>query len=127
MAKDRARVAALDLLGAALGGRGGLERALADPAFAGLPLRDRAFARALALGALRWLGPIDRALAARLAKAPPAKVKDLLRLGLAQAWVLRTPPHAAVSATVELAPAPFRGLVNAVLRPLCAAPPPQTP
>jgi 16S rRNA (cytosine967-C5)-methyltransferase len=65
---------------------------------------------------LRRLGPIDRALDASLQREPPAPVRDLLRLGLAQAYWLDTPDFAAVDTTVALAPKPLRGLVNAVLR-----------
>ena len=53
---------------------------------------------------------------------PPRRgaVQDLLRLGIAQLAFLETPAHAAVASTVALAHgsrlAPYRGLVNAVLR-----------
>ena len=57
---------------------------------------------------LRHLGPIDRALDSRLAREPPARIRDLLRLGLAQAIWLDTPPFAAVDTTVTLAPKPLR-------------------
>lgn len=111
-----ARRAALALLEAALSGRGGLERALAAPAFVRLEARDRAFARALVLAALRHLGPIDTALSPRLKREPPARVRNLLRLGLAQVFWLDTPDFAAVDTTVSLAPKALRGLVNAVMR-----------
>jgi 16S rRNA (cytosine967-C5)-methyltransferase len=111
-----ARSAALKLLRAALSGRGGLEVGLADSGLARLVPQDRAFARALTMATLRRLGPIDRALDARLKREPPAPVRDLLRLGLAQAFWLDTPDFAAVDTTVALAPKPLRGLVNAVLR-----------
>ncbi len=115
-----ARAAALALMQAALARRGGLDDGWGDEAD-GLDARDRGLARAIAGAALRHLGLIDRLLAARLAKAPPPEVTDLLRLGAAQLLALRAPPFAAVSTTVELAaraPAtrPFKGLVNAVLR-----------
>ncbi|HEY5290614.1 MAG TPA: transcription antitermination factor NusB, partial [Caulobacteraceae bacterium] len=109
-----ARAAALKLLTAALASRGGLETALAG--LSSLSPQDRAFARALVMATLRHLGPIDRALDGRLNREPPPVVRDLLRLGLAQAFWLDTPAFAAVDTTVELAPKPFRGLVNAVLR-----------
>ena len=123
-----ARAAALDLLTAALSGRSGLDEALTSPALARLDPRDRAFARALVLATLRRLGPIDRALDARLNRPPPAAVRNILRLGAAQALVLRTPPHAAVGESVDLAAAHretqgFKGLVNAVLRALLREPP----
>lgn len=123
-----ARRAALDLLTAALARRAGMEEASARPGFAGLSPRDRGFAHALVLATLRHLGPIDRALDARLAKAPPDAVRNILRLGAAQAFVLGTPAFAAVGTSVDLAAAvretrPFKGLVNAVLRALTREPP----
>ncbi len=111
-----ARRAALRLLAAALVRRGGLETALAEPAFRRLADQDRGFARALVMATLRRLGPIDRLLASRLQHEPPAAVRDLLRLGLAQIFWLATPDFAAVDTSVRLAPTRFRGLVNAVLR-----------
>ena len=123
-----ARRAALDLLAAALSRRAGMEEAAAKPSFAGLSSRDRGFAHALTLATLRHLGPIDRALEARLAKAPPEAVRDILRLGAAQVFALGAPAYAAVSASVDLAASgretrPFKGLVNAVLRALTREPP----
>jgi 16S rRNA (cytosine967-C5)-methyltransferase len=118
---DPARRAALDLLTAALSRRAGLESALESSALLGLSVQDRAFARALAMVTLRRLGPIDRALEARLTRAPPEPVRMILRLGAAQLFFLDVPDYAAVDASVALAAAdrasaPFKGLVNAVLR-----------
>jgi 16S rRNA (cytosine967-C5)-methyltransferase len=118
-----ARAAALDILQAALSGRAGIDGALAQPQLKSLEPRDRGFARALAMAALRHLGPIDAALQAKLSRAPPERVVNALRLGAAQLFVLKTPPHAAVGATVDLAPPSFKGLVNAVLRGLSREPP----
>lgn len=125
-----ARTAALDLLAAALSRRAGLDEGLNHPALAALSPRDRGFARALAMATLRWLGPIDAALQARLQKPPPERVVHILRLGAAQLLALKTPPHAAVGATVDLAAADksaraLKGLVNAVLRGLTREPPPE--
>jgi 16S rRNA (cytosine967-C5)-methyltransferase len=123
-----ARVAALELLSAALSRRAGFEEGLGAAALASLPARDRAFARALVMATLRHLGPIDAALQARLQKPPPEGVMLILRLGMAQLFALEAPPHAAVSTSVALAGAhkasrPFKGLVNAVLRGLLREPP----
>jgi 16S rRNA (cytosine967-C5)-methyltransferase len=123
-----ARAAALDLLTTALSRRAGLDEGLSHPALAALPPRDRAFARALVMATLRWLGPIDTALQSRLKKPPPERIVNVLRLGAAQLLVLKTPAHAAVGATVDLAAAqkggaPLKGLVNAVLRGLTREPP----
>ena len=60
-----ARAAALDLLHAALARRAGLDDALTQPPFSTLAPRERGHARALVMAALRNLGPIDKALAAR--------------------------------------------------------------
>lgn len=111
-----ARAAALKLLEAALGGRSGLDEALNTGGQGKLSDQDRAFARAVVMATLRHLGPIDRALDGRLKKEPPKPSRDLLRLGLAQAFYLDTPAFAAVDTTVSLTPKPLRGLVNAVLR-----------
>jgi 16S rRNA (cytosine967-C5)-methyltransferase len=110
------RLAALRLVQSALARRGGLDDALSTPALLGMTAQDRAFARAVAMTALRRLGQIDRVLDARLRKEPPEPVRDLLRIGLAQAFWLDTPDFAAVDTTVALAAAPLRGLVNAVMR-----------
>ncbi len=111
-----ARQGALTLLQAALARRGGLDEALGAGRFLALSPQDRSFARAVAMAALRHLGPIDRALDGKLKREPTAPIRDLLRLGLAQAFWLDTPAFAAVDTTVSLTPKPLRGLVNAVLR-----------
>ena len=111
-----ARSAAVDVLEAALTRRGGLDEALNSGAAAKLNTLDRAFARAVVMATLRHLGPIDRALDGRLTKDPAGRVRNLLRIGVAQAFWLDTPDFAAVNTTVSLTPVPMRGLVNAVLR-----------
>jgi len=85
--------------------------------------RDRAFARLLVATVLRRLGQIDALIAQSLnvPLAPRAMlVQDILRLGVAQLLFLRTPPHAAVATSVDLAQSrgfvSHKGLVNAVLR-----------
>jgi 16S rRNA (cytosine967-C5)-methyltransferase len=80
------------------------------------------------MATLRRLGPIDSALQAKVRKPPPDKVVQVLRLGVAQAFVLKTPAHAAVTTSVDLVAqdkglAMFKGLVNAVLRGLLREPP----
>jgi 16S rRNA (cytosine967-C5)-methyltransferase len=89
----------------------------------GLSGRDAALATELAYGALRAKGQLDVILQACVDRPldqvdPP--VLDVLRLGAYQLLRTRIPPHAAVSATVDLArtrlsagPGAF---VNAVLR-----------
>ena len=119
-----ARGAALDLIGAVLRQKHPLDEAIDDhPAMSELPARDRAFARLLVAPVLRRLGQIDDLIEHCLEKPLPARAaatQDLLRLGLAQLLFLRTPPHAAVATSVDLAEArgflSYKGLVNAVLR-----------
>ena len=82
----------------------------------GLADRDRAFCTQLVYGTTRhrracdWF--VDRFA---LGDLDPV-VRAALRLGTYQLRVLGTPPHAAVSATVDTVPRKARGLVNAVLR-----------
>jgi 16S rRNA (cytosine967-C5)-methyltransferase len=119
-----ARQVALDLIGAVLRRNRPLDDAIDDhPAMAELPARDRAFARLLVATVLRRLGQIDALIADCLNSplAPRAAIiQDILRLGIAQLLFLRTPPHAAVATSVDLAGVrgflSHKGLVNAVLR-----------
>ncbi len=116
-----ARVVAGLLLNAALEKRNGLDEALSQPAARALEPVDRAFARAVAMAALRRLGEIDQILDRRLQKSPPEAVRTLMRIALAQTLVLETPAFAAVSTAVKLAERdpktrPYKNLVNAVLR-----------
>jgi len=123
-APTTARLVALDLIGAVLRRRRPLDDAIEDhPAMPELAARDRAFARLLVATALRRLGQIDALIGGCLDTplAPrAATVHDILRLGIAQLLFLRTPPHAAVATSVDLAHArgflSHKGLVNAVLR-----------
>jgi 16S rRNA (cytosine967-C5)-methyltransferase len=119
-----ARSVAIDLIGAVLRRRRPLDDAIEDNLdMSALPTRDRAFARLLVATVLRRLGQIDALIAHCLnTPLPPraAAVHDMLRLGIAQLLFLRTPAHAAVATTVDLAEArgfiSHKGLVNAVLR-----------
>ena len=81
--------------------------------------RDAAFATELGYGTLRAQGSLDAVLARCADRPLPAvdgAVLDVLRLGAYQLLRTRVPPHAAVSATVDLAPRRAAGFVNAVLR-----------
>lgn len=116
-----AREAAAQYLEAALAKRAGIDEAFVGPAARGLEPRDRAFARALTMATLRHLGTIDRVLEPKLQRAPPERVKSLLRLGATQLFWMDVPDHAAVSTMVALADRvvatrKFKGLINAVLR-----------
>jgi 16S rRNA (cytosine967-C5)-methyltransferase len=119
-----ARQVALDLIAAVLRRKRPLDDAIEDhAAMAELPARDRAFARLLVATVLRRLGQIDALIAACLntpLAARAAVIHDILRLGIAQLLFLRTPAHAAVATSVDLAQVTgflsHKGLVNAVLR-----------
>ncbi|MDP9006399.1 MAG: hypothetical protein M3N15_05725 [Actinomycetota bacterium] len=84
--------------------------------------RDRAFVTELVYGTTRMRRAchflVERFVVRPL--DPPTLVA--LHLGAYQLHFLRTPAHAAVSATVEVAPRRSRGLVNAVLRRVAGAP-----
>ena len=71
-----------------------------------LDARDRSRATELALGTLRHLPALDRAIGLRASRplgrmSPGARAA--LRLGAYQLLFMRIPPHAAVSASVDLA------------------------
>ena len=101
-----------------------LERAFAAPGAAGIEPRDRAFARLMAVTALRRLGELDAVLKSFLDKPLPAKqglLWPILLCAGAQLLCLETPPHAAISLAVDQARADngarrFDRLVNALLR-----------
>jgi 16S rRNA (cytosine967-C5)-methyltransferase len=85
----------------------------------GLTGRDAAFATELGYGTLRAAGALDEFLARcadRPVEAMDPAARAALRLGAYQLLRTRVPPHAAVSATVDLAPRRAAGFVNAVLR-----------
>jgi 16S rRNA (cytosine967-C5)-methyltransferase len=123
-APPTARSVAIDLIGGVLRRRRPLDDAIEENnEMAALPARDRAFARLLVAMMLRRLGQIDALIAHCLTTPLPpraAMVHDMLRLGIAQLLFLRTPPHAAVATSVDLAEVrgflSHKGLVNAVLR-----------
>ncbi|HEY0421492.1 MAG TPA: transcription antitermination factor NusB, partial [Acetobacteraceae bacterium] len=122
---DPTRAVAFDLLSAVLDRRRSL-----DDAFGGLAevdARDRAAGHRLAAAVLRRAGTLDAVMEPFLKKAPPDKVRHVLRIGAAGLLLLDTPPHAAVATAVALARSrgltPFAGLVNAVLRRVAEAGP----
>ncbi|MCB0992172.1 MAG: hypothetical protein KDB16_14435 [Acidimicrobiales bacterium] len=85
-------------------------------ATAELDKRDRAFVTNLVQGVTRMRRACDHLIDAHLDRKPDEVVRQVLRLGTYQLLWLQTPPHAAVDATVEIAPRRARGFVNAVLR-----------
>ena len=77
---------------------------------------DRAFAVELFYGVLRNLTLLDFWIRSLRRGHADADLRDLLRLGLYQIFIAKTPEHAAVYETVEIAPKGQRAIVNAVLR-----------
>lgn len=118
------RVVVLDLLEAVLGHKKLLDEVLdSDTRLPKFSERDRGFARLLVATTLRRLGQIDPLIDRCLERGLPAKavrVRNMLRIGAVQLLFLQTPPHAAISTTVDLAKnsplAGFAKLINAVLR-----------
>lgn len=111
-----ARAAALALLHGVLALGRPLDLVLAR-ATAGLASNDRALAHALALAALRWLTDLDAAIDRATPRALPAdaRARGALRVALAGAWRLGTPPHAVVATALPLVAGGPRRLVHGVL------------
>ena len=84
--------------------------------------RDKAFATELVYGTLRMRRACDWLVDRFVAKPPDLPVRTALRLGAYQLAFLGTAPHAAVSATVSIAPSYSRAFVNAILRKVAASP-----
>jgi 16S rRNA (cytosine967-C5)-methyltransferase len=84
---------------------------------------DRRFVTELVYGTTRMVRACDAAVAPYVLRELDPPTRAALRMGAYQLLFLRTPPHAAVSATVAAVPPRTRGLVNAVLRRLAARPP----
>lgn len=77
---------------------------------------DRAFALELFYGVLRNLTLLDFWITCLRDSRIDTDLRDILRFGLYQLLCLRTPEHAAVHETVELAAKKQRNIVNAILR-----------
>lgn len=117
-----ARRAALRLLDAVLRSGQALEAAL-DAAAAGLAVNDRGLAHAIAAEALRRLPDLDALIdsATRQRLPDDAKARFALRIALAQALRLGTPPHAAISTVLPLVDGGPRKLVHGVFGTLMRA------
>ena len=117
-----ARRAALRLNDAVLR-RGETLDTAAHGATQGLPPADRALARALAGEVLRWMVDIDALIdsATKLALAPDAKARAVLRLMLAGWLRLDTPPHAVIATGLELLSGGPRRLAHGVFSALVRA------
>src|SRR4029078_12890611 len=79
---------------------------------ANLPPFDRAFAMELFYGVLRNLTLLDFWIDCCRASHIEAIVRDILRLGFHQVFLLKTPEHAAVHETVALASQKQRPIIN---------------
>src|SRR5215475_9488856 len=77
---------------------------------------DRAFALDLFYGVLRNLTLLDFWIGCLRASRIETNVRDILRLGLYQVFLLKTAEHAAVHETVAITPEKQRPIINAVLR-----------
>jgi 16S rRNA (cytosine967-C5)-methyltransferase len=83
---------------------------------ADLTVSDRGFAMDLFYGVLRNLTLLDFWIDCLRDSRIETKVRDILRLGLYQLFLLKTPEHAAVHESVAIAPEKQRPIINAVLR-----------
>lgn len=112
-----ARRAALRLLTSVLGQGKPLDGALANALQGVERPDDRALARSLASGVLRWLDDLDRLIDSATPKPlpPDARARMALRIGLAGRLLLGTPPHAVVATTLALTEGGPRRLTHAVL------------
>ena len=81
-----------------------------------LDSRDRAFVTDLVYGTTRMRRACDHLVDSFLHDDVQPEVRTVLRLGAYQLHWAGVPAHAAVSATVAVAPRKVRGLCNAVLR-----------
>ncbi|MBI1845155.1 MAG: rRNA cytosine-C5-methyltransferase [Actinobacteria bacterium] len=85
-------------------------------AASGMDQRDRGFSTELVYGTTRMRRACDHLIDPYLLRPLDAPTRSLLRLGAYQLHFMKVPAHAAVSATVAVAPHRTRGFVNAVLR-----------
>ena len=81
-----------------------------------LSTSDRAFALELFYGVLRNLSLLDFWIDCLRPSSVDVDLRDILRLGIYQLFCLKTPEHAAVYETVELAPKRGRAVINGILR-----------
>src|SRR4029450_2826879 len=77
---------------------------------------DRAFAFELFYGVLRNLNLLDFWIGCLRPSRVDVHLRDVLRLGLYQLFLLKTAQHAAVHETVELVPLRQRPIINGMLR-----------
>ncbi|TAH36043.1 MAG: MFS transporter [Alphaproteobacteria bacterium] len=120
----QSRIVALQMLQDILRDHKAMDQCLStNRYFAKLSAEDRGFVRLLLATVLRHLGEIDAVWQGFMDKKLPKKAytaADILRLGIAQLLFLKTPAHAAIHTSVELAKHKkldgLKNLINAVLR-----------
>jgi 16S rRNA (cytosine967-C5)-methyltransferase len=81
-----------------------------------LTASNRAFALELFYGVLRNLTLLDFWIGCLRPSRLDLDLRDILRIGFYQLFLLKTPQHAAVYETVELAPKRRRAVINGMLR-----------
>lgn len=89
---------------------------------ADLSPEDNRFVSYLVYGTTRMKRSCDFLVDRFVVGEPDDQIRAALRVGAYQLAFLKTPPHAAVSATVEAVEGPGRSMVNAVLRRVSEAP-----
>lgn len=123
------RAAAARLVLGVTAGRAALADQIAGGALAHLPPAGRARAQRLALATLRRIGPADQVLKPFLRREPPAFVRAVLRLAVAEVLAEGAPAHGVVHDAVEIVRGAgrktegFAAMVNAVLRKATATAP----
>ncbi|MCW2348919.1 MULTISPECIES: RsmB/NOP family class I SAM-dependent RNA methyltransferase [unclassified Sphingobium] len=112
-----ARRAALSLLDAVIRRGQPLEQALGAAARNISHPPDRALAHGIAAGVLRYMTELDALIDSATPRPLPvdAKARMVLRLALAQALILETPPHAVIATSLPLVDGGPRKLVHGVL------------
>lgn len=116
-ARKKARGVALDVL-RRIENDGAYANLVLGPALDGstLSVQDRKFATELVYGSTRMRRACDAIVDRFVSQPPDEQTRSILRLGAYQLVYAGVPAHAAVSATVDLAPTKTRGFINAVLR-----------
>ena len=89
--------------------------------------RDRRFVTELVYGTTRMRRACDVSVDRFVVREPDPEIRTILRLGAYQLMYAGVAAHAAVAETVDLAPKPVRGFINAVLRKVAAKPVPSWP
>lgn len=117
-----ARAAAVRLILGVTDGGTALSDQIARGGLAGLDPAQRARAQRLTLSTLRLIAPIDQVLKPLLRREPPAFVRAVLRLAVAEILAEGAPAHGVVNEAVQITREAgrkiegFTGMVNAVLR-----------